>query len=168
METIAVYSESKIRTYGFNFKKNLILCELMIQIESLEFFGKELQALAASFKHFHLVWACTGEPGKIKFFILCDQEYRENIECFFNYQKLSKIIQNVRYETSMDLIYFQGPHFGDRHGIADFTLNALIRHELLPKAMTCSGAAVYLVFSNSSGKKAKDILSSTFEVPQKK
>ena len=167
METIAVYYESKIRTYGFNLKKEILLCELTIRSESIGSWGKELQSLAASSTFFHLVWACSGKLGEIKFFLLCDDVYGDKINDFIQSQKELKIVQSAQCEASMELIYFQGPHYGDRYGIADFTLKALLQHQIPPKAITCSGAAVYLVFPKTLGVKAKVVLSSAFEVPQK-
>ena len=168
METIAVYFESTLRTYGFNLKEGLLLCQSTIPYESLGFWGKELQTLAASSQYFHLVWACPGKLGEIKFFILCDDAYWENIAGFIQHWKKLKVVQNLQCESSMELIYFQGPHFGDRHGIADFTLKALLRGKLAPQAMTCSGATVCLIFRKTLGIKAKAILSGAFEIPQKK
>jgi hypothetical protein len=168
METIAVYFESTLRTYGFNLKEGLLLCQSTIPYESLGFWGKELQTLAASSQYFHLVWACPGKLGEIKFFILCDDAYWENIAGFIQHWKKLKVVQNLQCESSMELIYFQGPHFGDRHGIADFTLKALLRGKLAPQAMTCSGATVCLIFQKTLGIKAKAILSGAFEIPQKK
>ena len=93
METIAVYFEPKVRTYGFNLKEKLLLCELAIRSESLGAWGGELQSLAESSAKFHLVWSCPGRMGEIKFFLLCDDEYRDEITRFINRQKSMKNCQ---------------------------------------------------------------------------
>lgn len=168
METIAVYFEPKVRTYGFNLKEKLLLCELTIGSESLGAWGRELQSLAESSTNFHLVWSCPGKMGEIKFFLLCDDEYGHEISSFINRWKILEIVEHVKCESLVELIYFQGPHFGDRHGIADFTLSALSKQKIPLKAMACSGAAVYLVFPHSQGVKAKAVLSDAFDIPKDK
>ncbi len=168
METIAVYFEPKVRTYGINLKTNLLLCELTISLECLGKWGQDLQSLADVSHSFHLVWACPAAPGAIKFFLLCDDEYWDEINSFIKHQQMQKRIENVGIDSAVEMVYFQGPHFGDRHGIADFTLKALLKEKIPYKAMTCSGATVYLVFSRSFGATAKQVLSNAFEIPHDK
>lgn len=168
METIAVYFESKIRTYGFNLKEELLLCELTVSSESVDRWGVELQSLADVSRLFHLIWAIPSRQATIKFCLLCDAAYEEEIQKIADRLKKLNITHDVKYETPVELIFFQGPHFGDRHGIADFTLKALLGKQIPLKAMACSGAAVYLVFSKNWGVKAKAVLSSAFEIPQTK
>lgn len=168
METIAVYSEPIIRTYGFNLKENLFLCRLTLRLENLGSWGRELQDLADLSVNFHLVWSCPQKPEEIKFFLLCDDEYRKDITGFINRKKVIEISEQIKCEAGMELIYFQGPHFGDRHGIADFTLATLSKQKIPIKAMACSGSAVYLVFEKLNGVKAKAILSNAFEIPKSK
>lgn len=167
METIAVYFEPVIRTYGFNLKENLFLCQLTFKTKNLGSWGRKLRALAKLSVNFHLVWACPLKLGEIKFFLLCDDECRDDVIKFIKNQKISEISEYIQCESAMELIYFQGPHFGDRYGIADFTLAALHQQKIPIKAMACSGAAVYLVFSHFQGTKAKAALSNAFEVPNR-
>jgi len=67
--------------------------------------------------------------------------------------------------TPVELIYFQGPHFGDRFGIADFTYRALKddADDLLGAVFSC--ASIYLVLPEGAAGRAKERLTAAFHVP---
>jgi hypothetical protein len=66
--------------------------------------------------------------------------------------------------TAVDLVFFQGPHFGDRYGILDFTIRALGADVTL-LGTVCATATIYLVLPSGQGRKAKEILHGAFEIP---
>jgi hypothetical protein len=73
----------------------------------------------------------------------------------------------VRPEThAVELVYFQGPHFGDRYGIARAALNALNACGVAPVAMVCSGASVYLMTGPGGAFAAQEALRTSFGIPQ--
>ena len=53
--------------------------------------------------------------------------------------------------ANVDMIRFHGPHYGDRHGIADFTLAALAKADIVPMVMTCAISGISLVLAAGGG-----------------
>ena len=70
-----------------------------------------------------------------------------------------------RVTTPVELLFFQGPHYGDRYGIADFTYQALKNHADLLLATVFSCASVYLVLPEGSAEGVKDRLTAYFNIP---
>lgn len=67
--------------------------------------------------------------------------------------------------SSADLVFFQGPHFGDRYGILDVTVRALASRGITIKATVCSGACIYIVLPEGKSGEAVEALRESFEVP---
>ena len=63
------------------------------------------------------------------------------------------------------MISFQGPHFGDRYGIADTAFKALARQGVPILITVCSGAALYIVLPENKLHEARPLLAEAFEVP---
>jgi len=166
METMAVYWESKIRTYGFNLLERLFLCQITLLPGEMGVLGKALQIPGDDDAVFRLVWAQTGEPDQLKFFLLCDDSYLNRLSFFMQKCKRTDggVVPMVR--TGVDVICFQGPHFGDRYGIMDFTYKALAHGQVPLLAATCSVATIYLVLPAGWGRKTQVILNEAFEIPR--
>jgi aspartokinase len=71
----------------------------------------------------------------------------------------------IRRASSVELVFFQGPHFGDRYGILDVTVRALACKEITIKATVCSGACIYIVLPEGKSEEAVKALRESFEVP---
>jgi hypothetical protein len=165
LETIAVYWESKIRTYGFNFLEKLTLCQMTLPTENLGVFGKALQIQGGDDAAFRLVWAQTENADQIRFFLLCNDNHWNRLRPLIDQFErigsgMAPMVQNV-----VDAICFQGPHFGDRSGIMDFTYQALANGRVPLQASTCSVATIYLVLPAGWGRRAQGILTEAFEIP---
>jgi hypothetical protein len=71
------------------------------------------------------------------------------------------------YQTSpAEIVFFQGPHFGDRYGIADVAVAALAGGGVQMMAVVCSGACIYIVLPEGKSEEAVLILAETFEIPK--
>jgi hypothetical protein len=66
---------------------------------------------------------------------------------------------------SVDLLCFQGPHFGDRFGIAHAVQNDLIREGIRPRLLVCSASSVYLLLATGMADRACTALSRSFQHP---
>lgn len=160
METIAVYWESRIKTYGFQRVTDLALIELSYPLHAINSLGEilsrdDLQALKAPFI------LAQGSDHEISFlFCLPEKEGRDfhaSLEI-----ALSPISQ--RYVHPVGVIFFHGPHFGDRYGIADATFSALSKAGVEIMASGCSSSSVYLVLNQDDLDRAEEVLTKTFEV----
>jgi len=67
--------------------------------------------------------------------------------------------------SPVELISFQGPHFGDRYGIAYSAFKALDDRGVPILIAACSGAAVYIVLPEKKLQDARPLLLEAFEVP---
>ena len=160
METIAVYWESRIKTYGFQRINDLALIELsytLSDIKSLgELFSKDdLKTLRPKF-------------------IIAQVTNHEISFIFCLPVKESKVLRRLLKKTShpiscrhiqpVSIVFFHGPHFGDRYGIADATFSTLSKAGIKILASGCSLASVFLVLATHDIDKAEEALAETFEV----
>jgi len=65
-----------------------------------------------------------------------------------------------------EMVFFHGPHFGDRSGIVDTALQALTARGVQMKAVACSGSCIYLVLPEGQSERAVAALSEVFEIPK--
>lgn len=72
----------------------------------------------------------------------------------------------LEVEAPVALLFFQGPHYGDRHGIADTALRALEDHGLAPLASACSQSCIYLVLPDAEAEEGESALSAVFLIPR--
>ena len=159
METVAVYWEPTIKTYGFKEISDMSL--ISMASDDLEKIGALIDALDPVRNEFALLQnrhdtchICIGVPGK-------DRQYmveRLKRKC------LSEHIEFMGETYPVGLVWFHGPHYGDRYGIAE-TVFKTLGHTVTIIASGFSGAAVYLVFPMDDVKTAISLLSQTFETP---
>jgi hypothetical protein len=166
METIAVYWESTIRTYGFNLFQGLRMCRVGMPSSNMARWGAALQSLADHEPAFRLVWAQSEPPETVTFFLLFDDDHWSRVQPFLRRQLQIGTIGTLPGTETVDLVFFQGPHYGDRYGVLDFTLAPLTENGIPLLAIACSVATIYLVLPAGWGGKAKTILSSSFEIPR--
>jgi hypothetical protein len=167
METIAIYSESIISTYGFNLLERLIMGHVEVTFDQLTRWGALLQDIAHE-PAFRLVWAQSCRPDCIKFYLLCDDNQWHKAEPFLIRCPGEGAGIWQRYTEAVDLLFFQGPHFGDRYGIMDYTHKALTDKQIPMLAAVCSVATIYLVFPGGQGETAKNELTRLFNIPMQK
>ncbi len=165
METIAVYWEPVIRTYGFNVQTGLVLCRMSTTPRALGQWGGMFESLVDIDSQFRLVWAQAEDVDRIRLFMLCDASHWSRVRPFWKGPDGQAVDLGDPSEVRVDLVSFQGPHFGDRYGIMDFTYNALKQQKMTLLAVACSMATVYLVLPAGAGIAVKTQLSAAFEIP---
>jgi aspartokinase len=95
------------------------------------------------------------------------------LEKFWADSGLSNIDKRIDLETQknfhltspVELISFQGPHFGDRYGIAHTAFKTLDDQGIPTLVTACSGAAVYIVLPEKKLQEARPLLAEAFEAP---
>ncbi len=166
LETIAVYREPIIRTYGFNLFEKLTLYQITLPFGEMDILGKANQTQYENDAIFRSVWGQTDTSDQTKIFLLCKDipwnRLRPLMDCCETPDNsMGPIVQT----EEVDVVCFQGPHFGDRCGIMDFTYKALAHGQIPLKAVTCSVATIYLVLPAGWGQKTQSILTEAFEIP---
>ena len=162
METIAVYWEPVIKTYGFQKRSGLSLVKLTTHRDrladiGLTFIGLEKYGVAYEFSMLKY-----SESTNIELFLLVQRQWKNDIKAFFQNRETEYTIETI---FPVDLVYFQGPHFGDRYGIADAACHALLSSGIVFLLASFSGASVHLVFADGVGEKAIAALSEAFQAP---
>jgi len=166
METIAVYWEPRIRTYGFFLCEGLRMCRIDVAPEEMGAWGQAFESMAEQGPAFQLVWAQYGHGDAIRFFLLCDETHWSRLIPFLERQLVVGNVSMTGDPTRVDVLFFQGPHYGDRYGVLDFTLTPLVEAQIPILAVACSVATIYLVLPSGWGGQAKALLTEAFEIPR--
>ncbi len=165
METIAVYWEPRIKTYGFTKVRGLSLIKFGLSSAQMSEAGLELWRLGDAGVEFYLILGQDlGGQGLSMQMLIRDQWEQKIVEC------VEQVISRepggvINVIPSVGLIHFYGPHFGDRYGIADTVFDALAKGDVPLLAAGCSASSIYLVFPEERLSESEKILSEVFELP---
>ncbi|MDM8515864.1 hypothetical protein QUF76_06660 [Desulfobacterales bacterium HSG16] len=160
METIAVYWESVIKTYGFQEACDLVLVNC--DIREIGHLGEVLIDSQIESLKFALIQDI---GSKMIFRCVVEQKAEAQVLEFFKDLEQTGIINGVNRQASVGLITFHGPHFGDRYGIAGAVYDALDGKINLIGA-GFSGSVITLVMASREITDAKKLLSEAFEIPE--
>jgi hypothetical protein len=153
LETIAVYWEPVIRTYGFQTRTGLTLvCWEPASGSGWGLAGHDAGLLSGA--DLLMAVALPSSCGGLRMGLVFSG-------------KLSEAFSGLKgcEERPVELIYFQGPHFGDRYGIAAAAFGALHRAAVPVIAAGCTGASIYIVLEPGRADEAAASLSDAFRVP---
>lgn len=162
MDITAAYWEPQVKTYGFRKTESLLLVEVKVSADMLDSLGQELVHLGDLRIPFHLVFTQISEGGLISLYILIQPEWEKNLT---EHVRQSSPV-GIEVISLVDMICFQGPHFGERFGILDAAFQALSSKRIKVVASVCSMSCVYLVLEAGQGERAASALSEAFEVPK--
>ena len=165
METIAVYWEPKPKTYGFREVVDLSLMNIEIKPEKMGQWGLWLMELADLDIAFHLILAKYSTHQKLRLYILLEKFAADIVLSHIDKRIDPESEKHSHLTSPVGLISFQGPHFGDRYGIAYSAFKALDGQGIPVLITVCSGAAVYIVLPEKKLQEAKPFLLEAFEVP---
>jgi hypothetical protein len=165
METVALYWEPKIKTYGFQVVKGLAIYRYVIPVDKPSHWERALQSIENNPNCFHLICGQLNEASELSLSLLCEPD-RGGIFLRDMEAEMS-LAEGVRHQViiPVELLYFQGPHFGDRFGIADFTYRALKGDADGLLGAVCSCASIYLVLPEGAADRAKERLTAAFHIP---
>jgi hypothetical protein len=174
-ETSAKYVETKIRTYGIGTKAGLALCSATIPVTALAEWGDRIRMLEDHGLRFAFASAETLPDGCIRLCFLSEAEAidSEELTAFTEDNGYESVIrsvldgaeENITVVTDVCLISLQGPHFGDRYGIAEHAFTALMNGSVPILAAACVGAMIYMVVPEAGKHRSTSLLSEVFETP---
>ena len=165
METFAVYWEPKPKTYGFKEVIDLSLLNIEIKPGKMSQWGLMLMELADLDFGFHLILAKYSTHQKFRLYILLEKPWADHVLSYIGRKIDMDSEKDFHLTYPVELISFQGPHFGDRYGIADTAFKALDGQGVPILITVCSGAAVYMVLPEKKLQDAMPLLLEAFEVP---
>jgi len=165
METVAIYWEARIKTYGFQVVKDLVLCRYAIPADLSAPWDRAVERIEAGQGRFRLLSAQLGETGDLDALMLCDPDQGDQLASHIVAEMPGAAGRRRQDIVPAELLFFQGPHFGDRFGVADFTYRALADQadSLLAAVFSC--ASIYLIFPDGGADEAKARLADAFRVP---
>jgi len=114
---------------------------------------------------FHLVMTQQSGNQKTHIYLLSGDPWDDNLLMKINKEIRGDAEDSFQVVSPVELVYFQGPHFGDRYGIFYSALSILERHQIHVLLAGCSGSAIYLVLPQAGIEKSRPILAEAFEVP---
>ncbi len=164
METIAIYWEPIIKTYGLCCQKSLVLYSKVIPEGAFADAGRLMaDGRFEDQPDIALVAARSLADGGLRLSAVVRPQDHPGPTGFHHlWSRLPAIDEGVE---SVDLLCFQGPHFGDRFGIAHAALNDLLREGIRPRLLACSASSVYLLFVAGMADRACAALSRSFQHP---
>jgi len=165
MEIAAVYWESKIKMYGFNEAVGLSMLKMTFAGDQMLETGACISRLDDLGIRFRLALGQHDDTHKINIYLLSGDQWDDTVLKRIKQEISPETAESAQVESPVELVYFQGPHFGDRYGIAFEAFNILERHHIDLLLAGCSGSAIYLVLPEHGIEKAKPFLSEIFEVP---
>ncbi|MCF8051434.1 MAG: hypothetical protein K9L59_09375 [Desulfobacterales bacterium] len=165
METIAVYWEPKIKTYGIAEKTGLSMVSFYLLTEELERGEGRLRRAGSAAGELLLVFARPSAQGGLRLHLLFEGRPTWHLLEEFSGATGGGHPSGLRVDADVELIYFQGPHFGDRYGIADAAFGALLGADIPVLAAACTGASIYIVLPKDTAAAARKALSEKFIVP---
>lgn len=160
METIAVYDEQPIRTYGLKAQEGLCWLEAGLDLAAGPKAAEQArQALALAPRP--LFSSAQEMDGRLSLRLCLPLA-----DCPALTQALAAAsLELAAPPTPASLIHLQGPHFGDRYGIAAAALEALAQAGISP--LGCAGVvhSLFLVVEPGQAQAALKALAAYFSAP---
>ena len=169
METIAVYWESQIKTYGFNCRSGLCLASMDLALgQAASPDAVVLKTLGEYCREIRMVGTCPLGNGLSRLHLLFEPVPGQTPQTVARSLADANGCADAAVDVlaPVDAVFFQGPHYGDRYGIADAALQALDTAGVAVLAMTCGGSSVCLVLADGAADAACKALETAFVVPQ--
>ena len=164
METVAMYWEPQIKTYGFHVVKDLALYKYKIPANLPARWERAIERIEAGQNRFQLVCVQLSESSELELLLLCEPAQgvclARHIEA-----EIPAVADRLQVTTPVELLFFQGPHFGDRFGVADFTYQALKEKADLLLAAVFACASIYLILPEGAADETKTRLAAAFRIP---
>ncbi len=165
-ETAAVYWESKIRIYGFKEKTALTYVSLVVSALKMEFWGQMLEGLAEEGVFFEFALMRRRDEETMHFcLVLAEEPDSLNLMRIREAQKKDPTA-SLTLDFPVEMISFHGPHFQDRHGIAQAAVETLETGNMPIHAMGCAGTSICIVVPEGGAKTVVQLLSDSFVVPR--
>ena len=166
METIAVYWEPVIRVYGFDIREDAALIELDFPLSAAACWGHGVESLAGSSPPgFLLLLLQYVDTDTARICIAVKQEHAAG--CLRELEKFTPFgdKKTIRIHQPVDILFFHGPHFQERYGIAAAVFQAIDPQNVTLHCVGCTGTSVYLVVDAGQAEQARAMLSASFTVP---
>jgi aspartokinase len=114
---------------------------------------------------FRAVFSQWMDPDSMTVCLVVDPQKEREIKACLQWTLKGALKGAVESVKPVDLICFQGPHFGERYGIAQAVFQTLRRRSIPVLASEFSQSTIILVLQGGVAEAAKSCLSEAFQVP---
>jgi hypothetical protein len=166
LETVAVYWEPRAKTYGFNEVRGLSLLKIALEPDKMAALGSGIYDLGELEIRLFLVLIQDGGTRGLDVSLLIEQGREPPILDLIAGVVGKDPEEAIQRSFPVGLIYFQGPHYGDRYGIADSAFRALVQRDIPILAAGCSLSSIYLVLPEDKMEEGRGALAKAFEPPR--
>jgi hypothetical protein len=169
METIAFYRETIIKTYGFFEKTGLSLITADFPpVRGGQILARVLDSISTPGNTVLLLTVRPLSDKNMRLNLLLDEGRKAGEQADSGLSLLEQAFKDLRWrqEKEVELLFFQGPHYGDRYGIAWAALSAAAEAGIPLLVAACIGATVFWVLPKGLGDSARESLNRAFLVPE--
>lgn len=159
METVAVYSERPIKTYGLKAERGLVLASLHGQPAALAELELALARLDPAPRVIH-AGAWPRDDGWDLSLCLAQDRLPALLPLL-----AEAGLRFTAEPAPVGLIHLQGPHFGDRYGIVSQALAGLRQAGVVPRGLAAVVHSVFLLIDPAECQRALDALAEHFSAP---
>ena len=162
-EVVATYQEQRPKVYGLEYYDGQELLHLEVGKKDLCYVGRGLKASAQSGVHLpFLTKSPYNEDGKASLLMCLPSRSEQPYGGVFR-----EMGAHIETGTTPDVTVFSmnGPHFGDRYGIALELLSALYEKKIPLHGLNCTIASITGVVFSSQFKSTIQAIQECFEVP---
>ncbi|MEJ2069470.1 MAG: hypothetical protein P8X49_06140 [Syntrophobacterales bacterium] len=159
-EVVAAYQEKVIKIYQLIELTDLDLwCVSIPTSMVLENLGTALMALGRQGLRIPFLVALPGAEDRFVCTFSTARERQEEVASLLDAHISVISLQRL---SPVAALFFHGPHFGDRYGIADTLMQALERVQVEPLALSCAVSSISVMLKNEYLARALEELSQTF------
>jgi aspartokinase len=165
VETIAVYQETIIKTYGFQIVEGLSMLLMRVPNDQMSSIESLFAGAEGPDPKFQAVFSQSMGTDSMSVCLLVDTRKEREIKACVQRTLQGTLKIDLVSVKPVDLICFHGPHFGDRYGIAQAVFQSLRDRSITVLASEFSQSTVILVLQGGAAEAAKSCLSGAFQVP---
>jgi aspartokinase len=160
-EVVASYQEKRPKVYGLDWQRDQMLLRMDAGAQGLEVLSKafsDLSLAGTSLTFFVSTPSC--RQGLLHFAFTVPKNA--------DFQRLQPRLEGIgirRHTCPVAVFVMNGPHFGDRYGIAGALLDSLKDAGISLLALSCSVASLSGVVKEEDCTAATEALSSVFDIP---
>ncbi len=159
-----MYWEPEIKTYGFQVVKNLAFYKYSVPADLPAEWTRAIQRIEDEPNRFHLLYTQLTTSLELNLRLLCEPEQGVCMARRIA-AEIPAADDRLQVTVPVEMICFQGPHFGDRFGIADFTYQALQEKSDLLLATVFACHSIYLILPEGAADDTRTRLAAAFRIP---
>lgn len=166
MESIAVYWEPVVRVYGFEHLSDVSLLKIDYPLSKAHALADSLINPGCEGTSFLFSQIQLASPNSAAMSIALNKSHLDELLPHLKRAEEEELSLSVTVHQPVDLLFFHGPHFQDRYGIAETAFSALDLTRVTIHSIGCTGTSIYIIADGGQGLLVKKMLSDAFTVPR--